>query len=163
MNAPLPAHLAYDTSGLQQAIAADQGVDTLPLRLPRAQWDTLAQYLQPFALASGQVLMAQGAQDRSVYLVESGSLSVHYEDGKSRLRLALVGPGSVVGEGAFFSHQPRTATVQAAGDCKLWCLTAMRHTELANRHPALALALVQALGGVLARRYTNKPKRTAIT
>jgi hypothetical protein len=33
--------------------------------------------------------------------VESGTLSVHYQDEKERLRLAVVGPGSVVGEGAF--------------------------------------------------------------
>ena len=77
--------------------------------------------------------------------------------------MAMVGPGSLVGEGAFFSLEPRAATVQASGDCKLWCLAPMRYTELANRHPALALAVVYALGGVLARRHSNKPKRTAIT
>ena len=163
MNATLPAHLAFDVTALAQVIAVGQNLDSLHMPLTATHWATLGQYLQPFKLPSGQVLLEQGAHDRSIYLVEAGSLSVHFEDGRQRLRLAIVSAGSVVGEGAFFSHQPRSATVQASGDCTLWCLTPMRFTELTNRHPGIALVLVQALGGVLARRGLNKPKRTAIT
>jgi len=163
MHATLPHRLAFDISGLQKAIAAEHSVDSLQLRLGQTQWDALAQYLQPFDLASNQLLMEQGSKDRSIYLLESGILSVHFEDGKNRVRLAMVGPGSVVGEGAFFSHQPRTATVQASSECKLWSLSPMRYAELAHRNPTEALALVQALGGVLARRFANKLKRPAIT
>jgi CRP/FNR family cyclic AMP-dependent transcriptional regulator len=90
-------------------------------------------------------------------------LSVHYEDSKGRVRLAMVGPGSAVGEGAFFSRQPRTATVQAAGNCKLWCLTPVRFTELCNRHPAVALKIAMALGALVSRRLMNKSRRVAIT
>lgn len=154
---------AFDVSVLARVIASNQSLDALHMPLPMAQWTTLAQYMQAFTLPAGQVLMQQGAHDRSIYLIESGALSVHFEDGRQRLRLAIVSAGSVVGEGAFFSHQPRSATVQASGDCTLWCLTPMRFTELTNRHPGIALVLVQALGGVLARRGLNKPKRTAIT
>jgi CRP/FNR family transcriptional regulator, cyclic AMP receptor protein len=163
MHVTLPAHIAADISALQHSVATAQSLDALHMALPSSQWLTLGQYLQPFQLASGQVLIQQGAQDRTVYFVESGTLSVHFEDGRQRLRLAMIGAGSVVGEGAFFSHQVRSATVQAGGDCALWGLAPMRFTELTNRHPGIALALVQALGGVLARRSSNKPKRTAIT
>jgi CRP-like cAMP-binding protein len=163
MNAPLPSHLSFETSGLQRAIASSQSLDTLELKLPPAQWSALAQFIQPCSLQAGQVLMEQGANDRSVYMVETGTLSAHLSDSKGRVRIAMVGPGSVVGESAFFSFLPRLATVQAASDSKLWCLTPMRYVELANRQPALALALVNALGTVLARRHGNKPKRTAIT
>ena len=47
---------------------------------------------------------------------------------------------SVVGEGGFFSHRPRSATVQAAAPSRLWALPALRFTELSNRQPAIALA-----------------------
>jgi hypothetical protein len=108
------------------------------------------------------VLFSQGATDRTLYLVESGSLSVHYQDEKERLRLAIVGAGSVVGEGAFFSHRARSATVQASAPCKLWSLTAIRFTELTNRQPAIALGLAMAaafhqvqgaVGGPLAEKH----------
>jgi CRP-like cAMP-binding protein len=90
-------------------------------------------------------------------------LSVHYEDAKGRVRLAVVGPGSAVGEGAFFTRLPRSATVQAASPSKVWCLTPIRFTELSNRQPALALEVAMALGSLVSRRLSNKPKRVAVT
>lgn len=119
--------------------------------------------MQPFALSNGRALMAQGPLARSLYSIESGPLSVHDEDEKARVRMALVGPGTVLGEGAFFSHQARSATVQASSDCKLWCLAPMRFLALANRHPPMALELTLAMGGVMAKRLYKRPKRVAVT
>lgn len=163
MNAPLRTPVKFDVQGLIQAITQNQTNDRLGCTLSAVQWDTLASYMQPFAMAQGQVLIEQGATDRTLYLIESGSLSVHYEDDKNRVRLAIVAAGSAVGEGAFFTHQPRSATVQAAAPCKIWCLTPIRYTELANRHPNIALDLALALGSLLGRRLVNKPKRVAVT
>ena len=128
--------------------------DTAQNVLSAAQWELLAPYLQPINLAASEVLFAEGALDRNLYLVEYGSLSVHYQDSKERIRLALVGPGAIVGEGAFFAHRPRKATVQAA---------ALRYSEIANRQPALALALLTMAGQVLARRAGDSRRRVAST
>lgn len=163
MNAPLRAPLRFDVQGLVKAIAQNETVDGFKPQLTSAQWDVLASYLQPFTVTVGQVLIEQNAADRTVYLVESGTLTVHYEDPKGRLRLAVVGPGSAVGEGAFFTRQPRNATVQAASACKIWSLTPIRFTELSNRQPALALEVAMALGSLVSRRLSNRPKRTAVT
>lgn len=163
MNAPLRTPLKFDVQGLVQAMSHNQTNDRLSCTLLTAQWDMLASYMQPFALAQGQVLIEQGAADRTLYLLESGSLSVHYEDDKGRVRLAMVAPGSAVGEGAFFTHSPRNATVQAAAACKVWCLTPIRFAELSNRHPNIALELAMGLGSLLGRRLVNKPKRVAVT
>ena len=163
MNVPLPAAIKVDLHGLIDAIALSSADDSMTNPLTPAQWDVLSSYLLPVVLPSGQVLFSQGATDRTLYLVESGSLSVHYQDEKERLRLAIVGPGSVVGEGAFFSHRVRSATVQASAPCKLWSLTAIRYTELANRQPAIALGLVMAAGSVLAKRLGSRRRRVAAT
>lgn len=163
MNAPLTANLRFDINGLAQAMAHCHASDALRCQFSAPHWEILAGYLQPFALGSGQVLIEQGVADRTLYLIESGTLSVHYEDDKSRIRMALVGAGSVVGEGAFFSHQPRNATVQASGNCKLWCLTPMRFLELANRHSPIALELTLGMAAVMARRLYIRPKRVAVT
>lgn len=163
MNAPLTANLRFDIRGLTQAIAQCNASDAMRCQFSLPHWDILASYMQPFALSNGQVLMEQGAADRTLYFIESGTFSVHYEDEKSRVRMAIVGPGTVLGEGAFFSHQPRSATVQASSACKLWCLTLMRFLELANRHSPIALELVMAMGAVMARRLYNRPKRVAVT
>lgn len=163
MNAPLRSPIKFDVQGLVQAIAKNDSSDSFAPALTPTQWELLGTYLQPFALMQGQTLIEQNAQDRTVYLIESGSLSVHYEDGKGRLRLAVVGPGSAVGEGAFFTRQPRTATVQAASPSKIWSLTPIRFTELSNRQPNVALEIAMALGSLVSRRLANKPKRVAVT
>jgi CRP/FNR family transcriptional regulator, cyclic AMP receptor protein len=163
MNAPLRAPVRFDVQGLVRAIAQNQSNDSFSPTLTPAQWELLGTYMQPFALMQGQVLIEQNAQDRAVYLIESGTLTVHYEDEKGRLRLAMVGAGSAVGEGAFFTRLPRTATVQAATAGKIWCLTPIRFTELTNRQPAMALEIAMALGSLVSRRLANRPKRVAVT
>lgn len=160
---PLPAE-KFDLQDLVAAIgAASPGEDALRNTLAAAQWELLASYLQPVHLAAGELLFEQNAVDRNVYFVESGSMSVHYEDDKGRLRLALVGAGSALGEGSFFSHRPRSATVQASTACKLWMLSAVRFTELTNRQPAVALGITLALGSVLATRLVSRRRRVAAT
>jgi CRP-like cAMP-binding protein len=163
MNAPLPNPLQFDVQGLVQAIGRNQSADAFRPQLSPKQWEVLGTYLQPFAATQGQVLIEQNASDRTVYIIESGTLTVHYEDDKGRLRLASVDGGSAVGEGAFFTRAPRNATVQAASACKLWSLSPIRFTELTNRQPELALELAMALGSLVSRRLANRPKRVAVT
>lgn len=163
MYPPLSSVAKADLQGLLAALAHAPPEDRLELNLSALQWDTLAAYLQPLTLASGEVLFQKDALDRTLFLVERGTLSVHLEDDKGRLRLAMVGAGSVVGEGAFFSHQPRSATVQANNACLLWALNPLRFVELANRQPPLALALSLALGSVMARRMRQRRRRVAST
>lgn len=148
---------------LCNAIAQNTSYDAFAPLLTPAQWEMLAGYLQPIDLAPGQVLIDQGAQDRSLYFLESGALSVHLIGDTGQMRLAILNPGSVVGEGAFFSRQPRSANVAATGAARVWRMTPIRFSEMSNRQPNLALELVMALGAVIARRMVNKPKRVAVT
>ena len=159
----MSASTPQDLSALIQAMTSSVASDNAQNLLTASQWEMLAPYLVPLNLTASEVLFAEGTLDRNLYMLESGSLSVHYQDSKERIRLALVGPGSLVGEGAFFAHRPRRATVQAAAPSRLWCLTALRYTELANRQPALGLALVTMAGQVLARRASDSRRRVAST
>ena len=152
-----------DLTGLIQAISSAVASDSLQTPFTQALWDALAPYLTSVELAAGEVLFPAGTQDRNLFVVESGNLSVHYLDSKEKVHLTIIGPGALLGEGAFFAHRPRRVTVQAASGCRLWCLTSLRFTELSNRNPALALALVMAMGQVLAKRATDSRKRLAST
>jgi CRP/FNR family cyclic AMP-dependent transcriptional regulator len=163
MNAPLRTPLQFDVQGLVNAIGHNHSNDVFKPQLKPLQWEVLGSYMQPFALMRGQVLIQQNAQDRTLYFVESGQLTVHYEDEKGRLRLAVVDAGSAVGEGAFFTRNARNATVQAAADCKIWSMTPIRFTELSNRQPGIALEIAMALGSLVSRRLANRPKRVAVT
>jgi CRP-like cAMP-binding protein len=87
---------------LCRAIAQNTSYDAFAPALNAQQWETVAGYLQPFDLAAGQVLIDQGAQDRTVFMIESGALSVHLIGDSGQMQLAILNPGSVVGEGSFF-------------------------------------------------------------
>jgi len=163
MNAPLRNPIKFDVQGLMKAITESDAADAFSPKLSSAQWDILGSYLQPFGVNGGHVLIQQGAEDRTLYILETGSLTVHYEDSKGRLRLAVVTSGSAVGEGAFFSRNPRSATVQASGTSKIWSLTPLRFSELGKRQPEIALELAMALGSLVSRRLANKPRRMAVT
>ena len=149
--------------GLCRSIAQNTSYDAFAPALTALQWDLLAGYLQPTDLAAGQLLINQGAIDRTLFFVESGALSVHVMGNSGQMQLAILNPGSVVGEGAFFSRLPRSANVAATGACRVWRLTPTRFAEMANRQPGLALELALALGAVIAKRMVNKPKRVAVT
>lgn len=162
-NAPAAGGGGFDLKNLIDAGTRNTSSDVFRPSLTPDQWQLLSTYLQPVAVRQGQVLIQQGAVDRTVYLVEAGTLTVHFEDAAGHIRLASVGEGSAVGEGAFFSRLPRNATVQAATPCRLWSLTAMRFTELSNRQPQIALEVAMALGALVSRRLGNRPKRIAVT
>ena len=85
MNAPLPSSIKLDLQGLINAIVQASAEDSMSNPLSAAQWDMLSAYLQPMTLAAGQTLFSQGSSERTLYFVESGSLSVHYEDEKARV------------------------------------------------------------------------------
>ena len=153
----------FDVRNLARAVEQNTGAEGLSFRLTAAQWDVLANYMQAFSVQPGQILMELGEQDRTLYFVESGTLSVHCEDAKSRIRMALVSSGSVVGEGGFFSHLPRRATVQVAGAWVLWRLNPVRFGELVNRQPAIAVEVLLGLGMVQGRRLIDRARRIATT
>lgn len=152
-----------DIRALLESIASNPQDPTLGHMLTAPQWEVISGYMQSTSLAPSQILIQQGAEDRTLYFVESGMLTVHFEDMAGKIRLATVGAGSVVGEGGFFSYMARSATVQAGNACKLWALTPMRFSEMSNRQPQVALALAMALGAIMAKRVASNRKRIAVT
>jgi len=163
MSTPFSTHDKPNIKALLEAVTHNPNDPTLSHMLTPAQWTVLSGYMQSSTLAPGQVLITQGAEDRTLYFIESGMLTVHFEDATGKIRLAAVGAGSVVGEGGFFSYMARSATVQAGSACKLWALTPMRFSELSNRHPNVALALAMALGAIMAKRVVSNRRRIAVT
>lgn len=148
---------------LCDAVAQNTSDDAFAPALQPAQWEILGSYLQFVELPAGEVLINEAAQDRTLYFIESGSLSVHRLSSSGQVQLSLVNAGSVLGEGAFFSRLPRTATVTGATASRLWRLTPLRFGEMANRQPSVALELTLALGLVMSRRLRHRTKRVAVT
>ncbi|MDR2128197.1 MAG: cyclic nucleotide-binding domain-containing protein [Burkholderiaceae bacterium] len=163
MSEVLPNRPSHDLQGLIDAIAAGGSYDQIPLRLDAGQWDVLAGYLRPRAAKAGEVLIRQGALDRALYFLASGTLTVHLQGVNGQMRLVVLAPGTAVGEGAFFSGAPRTATVVATRDSQLWCLSYEDFCTLAEQRSDVALQIALACAAVSVQRMTNNSMRLAVT
>ena len=152
-----------DVSGLVAAITRRAQEATLGRFLESYRWSVLANFVHVMDLKQGKILINQGALDGHLYFLESGDLQVDVKSEGGLVRLALLGPGNVVGEGSFFSKLPRSASVVAYSDCKIWSMAPADFEQLSRNHPSVALALSMALGAVVATRLLDLSKRIAVT
>lgn len=163
MTSTSPVRDGQDVSGLVAAIARNTEDWSLGRFLEDYRWSVLADYVTPAQLERGDLLIAQGERDRTLYFLESGNLKVDMKSEAGLVHLAVLGPGTVVGEGGFFSTLPRNASVSVYSDCKVWSMGVGKFAELARQHPSVALALTLALGAVLASRMLDVSKRLPVT
>ena len=151
-----------DIDELVRAVQTLNAEDAFRPRLSFDQWRTLAPYLGRHEIRAGDMLIKQGDADRTMYLLEQGSLQIFVTGGPpGSNRIAILRAGSVVGEPGLFGDSPRMANVEAMTPCVVWALRGPRLEELAQRQPALVLELLRTAGGVMAMRMrANLAKQT---
>lgn len=155
--------IRHSTHTLVNAVQHNTQSDAIGRFLDSVRWRVLGDYITRSTLPRGHLLIAQGEHDGRLYFLESGDLKVDMRSPAGQIHLAILGPGSVVGEGGFFTQQARNASVSVFTDCAVWTLTPADFQSLVQNHPAAAVALCVALGSVLATRTLDLGKRVAIT
>jgi CRP/FNR family transcriptional regulator, cyclic AMP receptor protein len=133
---------------LVDAIGALDATDALQCKLSHDEWKQLAPYLGVRFLRDGDPLMREGDADRELFILAEGELQVATQGHV----IATLQPGTVVGEGTFFSGMPRSATVVPSGPGVAWGLHWDRFELMAQKHPRLACDLMKGLAAVLAIR-----------
>jgi CRP/FNR family cyclic AMP-dependent transcriptional regulator len=149
--------------GLIRATRKNRSRDSLGGLFDELTWIALSECLVPQVTEYRHVVITQGAKDRNLFFVESGMLRVYRADRDARLQLAVLGPGSVVGEGTFFAPITRNASVEAVEASVLWELTPEKFAALAVRYPEAAFRVAMGLGAVLSVRMLSVAGRLAIT
>lgn len=133
---------------LAQVLQAHEAPDALPCKLSVEDWRTLSPYLSVRFLKAGDPLMNEGDSDRELYILADGELQVSIHGNV----IATLHPGTVVGEGTFFSGQPRSATVTPSCPGVAWSLAWDRFEAMSRKQPTLAMDLTKGLAAVLAIR-----------
>lgn len=136
---------------LVEAIGKLDAADALQCKLTPAEWAALAPYLSMRFLRPGEPLMHEGDTERELYILAEGELQVSIQGNV----VAHLVPGTVVGEGTFFSGQPRSATVTPSRPGVAWGLHRDRFDVMARKHPQLAIDLLTGLATVLAVRMRS--------
>ena len=126
-------------------------------------WKQLFRFSSVRSLTRGDALIQHGEPDRTIYFVLRGELEVIVLSGNglSTGRVALVGPGSVLGEMAFFDGGPRSASAWSLGDCDVAAMTYDQYSAFEKASPTLARDVVFALGRILAIRMRRTNARIA--
>jgi hypothetical protein len=100
-------------------------------------------------VAAGQLLTEKGLTQREIFVILDGAFEVHDGD----RRIALLGPGEVIGEIGFFGTSGRRmASVTAASDGQVLALRRRFVDELMKSDPACAAEVLFGLARVLADR-----------
>ncbi len=109
--------------------------DMLRHVLPRVEW---------IELGGGEVLFRQDEHDESLFFVVSGRLRASDVDTRGqRTVLGEIARGETVGEMAFFTGEPRTATVTAIRDSVLARFSKAVFRELLLAYPLVSLNMTR--------------------
>lgn len=133
---------------LVDAIDGLQATDALPCKLTPDEWKAVAPYLSMRFLKPGDPLMHEGDCERELFILADGELEVTILGN----HIATLKPGSVVGEGTFFSGAPRSATVTPSKPGVAWGMNWDKFNAMSQKHPRVAVDLIKGLAAVLAVR-----------
>jgi len=114
--------------------------------LPKEVTAALFAIARPHKLKADQVLFTSGDPGDGCYRVEQGLLKVSMvsPSGGERI-LAILGPGSLVGEFAMIDAQPRSASVTAARDSELSFISRTAFEQVARDNPDVYRHIVKLL------------------
>jgi CRP-like cAMP-binding protein/Fe-S-cluster-containing hydrogenase component 2/thioredoxin reductase len=101
---------------------------------------------------AGHVIVKEGAEDKDVYIVRSGSMIVEKTVGNRPVFLSYLPAGSYFGEMAVIDGSARTATVKAAIKSEVIRLPGEAFLAFLDRNPMLR---EKAMKEMTARRATN--------
>lgn len=122
---------------------------------------TLLSYTQTRQYARDEVVIRRGDTDRGLYVVTAGRFEVVAPVAGRHRRKALLRPGDIFGELAFFDHRPRSADVRAVEDSEAVVMTTTGFDRLRLAHPQLALRFALHLGRVVSLRFREQGSRLA--
>ena len=116
------------------------------LGLPSEYAENMLAAARPVVLPRGHVLFRQGDAGDGCYWLEKGTLKVTVasSSGEERI-LAVLGPGSIVGEFSVMDGLPRSATVVAMGPANLLFLARADFQDSLRKNPSIYQFLVSTL------------------
>jgi hypothetical protein len=124
--------------------------------------EVLLEFAQNFIrikLAPQETIVWEGEHNSDVFILLEGELEALVGGNGQQTRIETIRAGEVFGEMAFFTREPRTATVRATQASECFVLKDADLRLLAYQHPST----VMQMAGVLARRLADKSRRLAGT
>lgn len=110
-------------------------------------------------VAAGEQFITEGEMGSSFFVLEGGRVRVHKDADGDAITLCEFGPGAAFGEMSLLAVRPRSATIEAIGDCVAVEITNRSLFELYEQDPGQFAMLVMNLGREVARRLWETNER----
>lgn len=120
----------------------------------------LAQLFCQVYYAPGEAIIWQGERNDDVYFLLEGRLEVIITPQGQPIKVGEIKPGEIFGEIAFFTEDPRYATVRAVEPSRCFVLTDVELQLLAYQHPIILMQMAGALAKRLADLYKTSRNET---
>lgn len=148
----------------EQLLAADETDDRiapglLALIPDRTALHDLIGQLDRLEIEPGERLLLEGDRSTELYLIESGTFTVHLDrPGSAVVRLQTTHGSQILGELGFFLGTPRTATVVCDRAAVVYRLTVDRWARIRAERPDVAHTLDAAVIATLGERVAHLTK-----
>ncbi|MBN1602686.1 MAG: cyclic nucleotide-binding domain-containing protein [Chitinispirillaceae bacterium] len=105
----------------------------------------------------GSLMFIEGESSAEMFIVRSGKIRILKQEGEGVVELAVLGPGSVIGELALLDHQPRSATAQVIEDTLVTVIDEDLFARTIEKIPNWLASLIQ----LVVKRLRDTMKRTS--
>lgn len=95
--------------------------------------------------ASGSWVFREGDESDEAFLLRAGRVEVLKESPSGPLRLAVLGPGDVVGEMGLLDERPRSASAHALDDVEADAMNAAEFEAILTSDPARSIEVLRAM------------------
>jgi CRP/FNR family cyclic AMP-dependent transcriptional regulator len=112
--------------------------------------------------SAGDVVFADGARGRDMYIILQGEAQVHKNVSGRDVLIASLGIGDIFGEMAILEDMPRSAEVRAKTDCALLRISADNLDKLRQENVATGLKLMDVMIVELSHRIREANKSMEI-
>jgi len=108
---------------------------------------SISQDLQNVAYSAGEIIIKEGEEGDSLYIIEKGTVQIYMKDPGSdeKITLSKLKEGDYFGEMALITGEPRSANVEALENVSLYRLDKKGFDKLIKEDPAISLALSHML------------------
>jgi CRP/FNR family cyclic AMP-dependent transcriptional regulator len=104
----------------------------------------------------GSLMFIEGEMSTEMYILRSGKVRVLKQEGSNTIELAVLGPGSVLGELSLLDRQPRGATVQVTDEVVATVVDESLFTRTLSAAPPWLTSIVK----LVVKRLRDTMKRT---
>ena len=114
-------------------------------------------------LQGGDSLFRQNDDSDSLYILVSGRLQAIIEEGSTRRMVGEISPGETVGEMAFFTAEPRSASIVAVRDSELLEFNRPVFESIVRDDPRVVMNIIQVTIKRLRDSFHRQTTRAAVT